>query len=99
MTFNLLPPKDGCCRICAIAHDDDQPHDATTFYYRFLFKNTHGRDATWSDAMLHCSQEVKDAWTSYLNSIGVDVNSTDVFGGITSKEQLEARLKEVDHES
>ncbi len=57
--FSVLPVQQGCCPICAIEHDPDYPHDATTFYYRFLFKNQYNREATWNDVMLHCPEEIK----------------------------------------
>jgi hypothetical protein len=91
-SWQAMPPGQGKCRNCAVAHDDMDPHDATSFYYRFLFVNTHGRDATWADAMAHCEPEVQRAWTRYLNSIGIDVNSTNVRGGMTSQAELDERL-------
>ncbi|MFN6560070.1 MAG: hypothetical protein RMY28_009700 [Nostoc sp. ChiSLP01] len=78
--------------ICAVEHDVDQPHDATSFYYRFLFKNQYGRDVTWSDAMLHCPEEIRQLWTENLTKVGIDVNSLEVFGDITSQEDLQQRL-------
>jgi hypothetical protein len=89
----IVPPSDNKCPICAVDHDVDYPHDATTFYYRFLFKNQHGRDATWSDAMLHCPEEIRERWSKGLTDIGIDVNSTQVLGDIKTQEELEARMK------
>lgn len=90
--WQVLPPAPGKCRSCAVEHDDMQPHDATSLYYQILFTNTHGRSPTWADAMAHCEPEVKEGWTKYLNSIGFDINSTQVRGGIKSKEELDERL-------
>lgn len=92
--FNLLPPAPGKCRLCAIAHKEEAPHDATSFYYRFLFKNTYGRDPTWADAMNHCDEATKEAWCKYLAKLGIDVNSTNVFGNIKSQEDVDQALRE-----
>ncbi|HEY9598406.1 MAG TPA: hypothetical protein V6D33_12115, partial [Cyanophyceae cyanobacterium] len=61
--FYLLPPEQGQCPNCAAVHDDMQPHDANSFYYQFLFLNTHKRSPTWADEMAHCEPEVQKAWT------------------------------------
>lgn len=95
--FWVLPPGTGRCRNCGVAHDDMAPHDATSFYYRILFHNTHGRSVTWADAMAHCEEPVQEAWTKHLNSIGIDINSSDVLGGIKSNEELQQRLKPTNH--
>lgn len=91
--WQVLPPPQGKCRSCAVEHDDKNPHDATSFYYQVLFANTHNRSATWADAMAHCEPEVKELWTEYLTSIGIDINSTSTRGGIQSKEELEERIQ------
>lgn len=90
--FQVLPPGKGKCRNCAVEHDDMQPHDATSFYYQVLFANTHGRSATWADAMAHCEPEVQHSWTEELTKLGIDVSSTKVKGGITSQAELDERL-------
>lgn len=96
--WQVLPPGSGKCRSCAVEHDDSQPHDATSLYYQVLFANTHGQSATWADAIAHCEPEVKKAWTECLNSIGIDINSTQVKGGIKSKEELNERLANTSNE-
>jgi hypothetical protein len=88
----IIPPNDKKCPICAVEHHVDNPHDATSFYYRFLFKNQYGREATWSDAMLHCPGEIRRDWTERLTKVGIDVNSPQVLGDIKSQEELEQRL-------
>lgn len=91
--FMILPPGDNKCPICAVAHEVDMPHDATSFYYRFLFKNQHGRDTTWADAILHCPEEIKQTWTEHLTRIGIDINSIYVTGDIKDQDDLNKRLK------
>lgn len=90
--WQALPPGLGKCRICAVEHPDNAPHDATSFYYRVLFVNTYDRSPTWADAMAHCEPEVQQRQTVYLNKIGIDINSTQVLGDIKSKEDLSDRL-------
>lgn len=94
--FQALPPGKGKCRSCAVEHDEMQPHDATSFYYRVLFANTHKRSPTWADAMAHCEQSVQREWAEMLSSIGIDINSTDVRGGMKSKAELDERLEFAD---
>ena len=88
----ILPPSDKKCPICAVEHEVDKPHDATSFYYRFLFKNQYGREVTWNDAMLHCPEDIRQVWTEYLNNLGIDVNSPKTSGDIKSQEDLNQRL-------
>jgi hypothetical protein len=39
-----------------------------------------GTQATWNDAMSHCTEEVKSAWTQSLTNMGIDPTSMDVRG-------------------
>lgn len=88
----VLPPSSGKCPICAVKHDENLPHDATSFFYRTLFCAQWNRSPTWSDAMMHCSPEVQAAYRDYLNRMGIDVDSPDVRGGIKTQEDLDSRL-------
>jgi len=63
---NLLPPKPGVCQDCAVDHTADQPHNQQSLYYQMQFHGLHGRWPTWSDAMEHCTPEVKAIWRSRL---------------------------------
>lgn len=77
----LLPPAKDKCQECATKHEPEQPHNATSMFYLVKFKMDHGKEATWSDAMAHCSTEVKKHWTHHLKKMfDVDVNSTNVSG-------------------
>jgi hypothetical protein len=91
--FVLLPPPPGKCRICAVEHHVDQPHDATSFYYRWLFNAQYGRSPTWADAMLHCPEEIRQERTKYLERLGIDINSTNLYGDIKSQADLDKRLE------
>lgn len=53
----LLPPKEGHCRICAVKHEPDMPHDATSLFYGVRFKMRYGREGTWADAVAHLPPE------------------------------------------
>ncbi|HEY9657636.1 MAG TPA: hypothetical protein V6C65_04165 [Allocoleopsis sp.] len=97
-TLHLLPPAPGLCQQCAIDHPSEQPHDATSLFYGFWFVGLHGRSPTWADAMAHCTEEVKQVWSEYLSGIGIDINSTNVKGGISSKEELDDRLNKYEQE-
>lgn len=72
--FSILPPPAGACQECGRTHDPSQPHDAASLHYQYTFyaKND-GRWPTWLDAMAHCSEDVREAWTYQLTKMGVDV--------------------------
>lgn len=77
----MLPPRPDLCQTCAWKHEHDQPHNPTTLYYMMKFKMDTGKEATWADAMSHCSDEVKAHWTKHLKKLhGIDVNSTRLRG-------------------
>lgn len=80
--FSLLPPAPGKCGECGREHDNTEPHDPTTLFYRMKFQMIHNRPPTWADAMQHCSPQMQAAWTEGLASKGIDVNSTDLTGKI-----------------
>ena len=58
----LLPPSPYVCQECAVEHGPCDPHDQQSVYYQVLFRAKHGRYATWSDAMEHCTPETRAAW-------------------------------------
>jgi hypothetical protein len=69
--FMLLPPAPDVCQECATKHEPEEPHNAQSLYYQYSFKAEHGRWPTWKDAIAHCSEEVKEAWTKELKARGV----------------------------
>lgn len=71
--FSLLPAKEGTCPECATAHDPAMPHNQQSLFYQYSFYNEHGRWPTWADAMAHCTDEVKAAWTEALAEHGIKV--------------------------
>lgn len=58
----LLPPAPGLCEWCATEHGPGDPHNQQSLYYRTKFRVIHGRSPTWSDAMAHCTPEVRALW-------------------------------------
>lgn len=69
----LLPPRLDVCQECAVNHDPRLPHNQQSLYYQMKFKMEHGRDATWNDAMAHCTDDVKERWIEGLKIYGVEV--------------------------
>lgn len=65
------PP--GTCPMCAVKHDQDQPHNRDSLTYQYKFYDQHGRWPTWADAMAHCSPEIKACWREALEQRGVTV--------------------------
>ena len=64
--MTLLGPAPDKCQECAVDHAHDAPHDQQSLYYQMRFHATHGRWPTWSDAMAHCTEEVKTHWRREL---------------------------------
>ena len=67
--FGGTPP--GTCPECAVAHEPEQPHNAQSLAYQYKFYDKHGRWPTWTDAMDHCSDEIKAQWIEALTERGV----------------------------
>jgi len=71
--FILMPAKKGTCPICAVAHEAHLPHNRDSLYYQTRFYMEHKRNATWADAMAHCTDEMKAFWIKSLKKAGVKV--------------------------
>lgn len=72
--FNILPPPAGHCQECGTKHNPAQPHNAASLHYQYgFYAKNDGRWPTWIDAMAHCTDEVREAWTFQLKKAGVDV--------------------------
>lgn len=84
----LLPPRPDLCQTCAVKHNPELPHNATSFYYQTKFNMDHGRAATWEDAMAHCTPEMKETWIEVLNQRGVDVKAGQVTPTIPPKGKM-----------
>ena len=64
--FSLLPPREDVCQECATDHEWDQPHNQQSMYYQYRFYSMHDRWPTWTDAMQHCSPDVRKVWKEKL---------------------------------
>lgn len=62
----MLSGAPGTCKLCAVKHGDNEPHNAQSLPYQVLFRSRHGRDATWADAIAHCDDEMKKMWKEAL---------------------------------
>lgn len=69
--IKVAAPSPGKCKICATAHDPQEPHDRNSLYYQNRFHRSHKRFPTWGDAMAHCKEPVKAAWKEKLLAQGV----------------------------
>lgn len=81
----LVPPPAGVCQECAVLHDPAAPHDAQSLFYGSKFMLDHNRQPTWADAMAHCSDETRAAWTVKLVELGADIGT--VMGGAIWQEE------------
>lgn len=64
--FRMLPTAPGTCAWCGVQHDPGYPHDQQSMVYRIKFQEIHKRPPTWTDAMAHCSEEVRSLWRYHL---------------------------------
>lgn len=63
----LMPPDDiPVCRECAVRHDPAMAHNRQSLYYQMAFHARNGRYPTWTDAMAHCTADVRAEWTRVL---------------------------------
>lgn len=59
--LRMLPGPPGTCEWCHVEHEQHMPHNRDSMAYRIKFGHLNGRDPTWTDAMAHCSPEIKKA--------------------------------------
>lgn len=71
--WKLLKTPAGTCPECAVDHDPSAPHNQQSLAYQYDFYGKHGRWPEWSDAMAHCTDEVKQLWIKALAEKGVTV--------------------------
>jgi hypothetical protein len=57
--FTLQPAPPGTCPVCADQHEPAEPHNAESLHYQYAFYAERGRWPTWTDAMAHCTPEVR----------------------------------------
>lgn len=68
---SLMPPHPDACQTCGQrpAHAPEQPHNAQSMYYQYVFYGEHGRWPTWKDAIAHCPADVSELWERELKRI------------------------------
>jgi len=69
-SWTFLPPAPDVCQECAVKHAPEEPHNAQSLYYQYSFFAEHNRWPTWKDAVAHCPEEIKEAWTAELKKRG-----------------------------
>lgn len=85
--LNRTPP--GTCPMCAVEHDPEMPHNRDSLAYQYKFYDQHGRFPSWADAMAHCDQAMKEAWTAALEARGIDVGHIPEVDSLEVTVQLE----------
>lgn len=68
---------DGKCKECATEHEERLPHNLESLHYQYKFFDKTGRWPTWTDAMEHCTDEVKTLWTISLNDRGIKLEESE----------------------
>lgn len=63
--------KPGQCAECAVVHEPHEPHNQQSLFYQYSFREKHGRWPTWTDAMAHCSDDIKAITRQVLKENGV----------------------------
>jgi hypothetical protein len=69
--LRMLPGPPGTCEMCHVAHEPGQPHNQQSLPYQMKFHALHGHWPTWTDALSHCTEEVKRLWIQELMKAGV----------------------------
>ena len=69
--FTLLPPAKDVCQECAAKHKPEDPHNRASLFYQYEFWRKHARWPTWTDAMLHCTENIRTIWRAELKKKGV----------------------------
>jgi hypothetical protein len=74
--FLILPPTNpNVCQECGRDHTPEEPHDPQQLQYKYYFYSKNNRWPTWTDAMAHCSAEVKEKWIKELVEFGIIVEN------------------------
>lgn len=64
--LTLLPPPPGHCELCAQAHAPEDSHNADSLYWAVKAKAQGLPSPTWSDAIAHCSPEIRQLWAEHV---------------------------------
>lgn len=71
----VMPPPKGMCPECGQDHDPGWMHDVNSAIYWLRFIKRHDRRPRWSDAMAHCSPEIRDCLKQKMLELGIEDNS------------------------
>lgn len=71
--IRITAPVPGTCPVCAVAHEEQEPHDLESLYYQNQFFKVHKRFPTWADALAHCGPMTKAVWVEKLKKAGIRV--------------------------
>lgn len=71
--WTLLPPNKNVCQQCAVDHDPELPHNQQSVYWQYWFLSQHNRWPTWTDAIAHCTEDMKAFWIDELAKRGIEV--------------------------
>jgi len=80
MSLKILEPEPGDCQICARHHNPTLPHDIHSLYYQIKFKLENNREATWQDAMAHCSDDMKQMWQDSMDRVQAEITKLNIIG-------------------
>ena len=71
----VLKARKGACPECGVEHEPEFPHNKQSLLYQYTFYDKHGYCPSWRDAMAHCSEEMKKAWSEALAEKGEDLDA------------------------
>jgi hypothetical protein len=67
--FQLLHCEPNVCQECGVDHKPELPHNQQSLYYQYRFYGQHGRWPTWDDAMAHCTEDMRQKWSTALAEV------------------------------
>lgn len=73
--LTLLPPAPDVCQECAVKHDPNEPHNQQSLFYQYHFYFQHGRWPTWTDAIVHCDEQIRQFWIKELATFGITIET------------------------
>lgn len=76
----LVPPRKDRCQECAVKHEPEMPHDATSLYWQTK-RGIEKKDPSWKAAMEHCDDKMKQVWKEELLKAGIDIEIGEIYPG------------------
>lgn len=68
-SFELQPPAEDKCSVCAGDHEPTSPHNPQSLYWQTKRNLESKPPPTWEDALEHVTGELREAWERQLKDV------------------------------